>query len=124
MDKQIFVQNIKKYCALRGIKPTIACAESGAGKDIINQLEKRGSIPSVERVQLLAQYLGITVSELLGEGPPGKKLGEDLSGDERKLLDDYRSLNLQGQEYIRQTMHMAVQTYKKSSDLSKLEGQG
>lgn len=124
MDKQIFVQNIKKYCALRGIKPTIACAESGAGKDIINQLEKRGSIPSVERVQLLAQYLGITVSELLGEGPPGKKLGEDLSGDERKLLDDYRSLNPQGQEYIRQTMHMAVQTYKKSPDLSKLEGQG
>lgn len=70
MDKQIFVQNIKKYCALRGVKPTIACRESGAGADMINQIERRGSVPSVERVQLLAQYLDITVGELLGERPP------------------------------------------------------
>ena len=28
---------------------------------------KRGSIPSVEKVWQLAQYLGVTVSELLGE---------------------------------------------------------
>lgn len=46
-------------------------------------MERRGSIPSVEKVQLLAQYLGCTVSDLLGEtsnptalsdlptGPPG-----------------------------------------------------
>ena len=97
MDKQIFVQNIKKYCALRGIKPTIACAESGAGKDIINQLEKRGSIPSVERVQLLAQYLGVTVSELLGEPTPEGQaraaLTEHLAQtakDESKMLDYIR----------------------------------
>lgn len=70
MDKQIFVQNIKKYCALRGVKPTIACRESGAGADMINQIERRGSVPSVERVQLLAQYLDVTVGELLGERPP------------------------------------------------------
>lgn len=70
MDKEIFVQNIKRQCSLRGVKPTIACRESGAGADLINQIERRGSVPSVERVQLLASYLGVTVSELLGETPP------------------------------------------------------
>lgn len=35
----------------------------------MGQLIKRGTIPSVERVQLLAQYLGCTVSDLLGEAP-------------------------------------------------------
>lgn len=70
MDKEIFVQNIKRLCSLRGVKPTIACRESGAGADLINQIERRGSVPSVERVQLLAQYLGVTVSELLGESTP------------------------------------------------------
>lgn len=30
-------------------------------------MERRGSIPSVEKVQLLARYLGVTTSELLGE---------------------------------------------------------
>lgn len=44
-----------------------------------------------------------------------------LSADEQQLIDDYRSLNEQGQEYIRQTMYMAKQTHKKMPDLSDLE---
>lgn len=69
MNKQLFVQNVKFYCHQKGVKPTIACLESGAGKSLLSQIENRGSIPSVEKVQLLAQYLGVTVSELLGEEP-------------------------------------------------------
>lgn len=67
MDKTVFVQNIKKYCAVKGVKPTVACRESGVGNSFINNIESRGQVPSVEKVQLLAQYLGVTVSELLGE---------------------------------------------------------
>lgn len=114
MDKGSFVGNVKKYCALRGVKPTVACRESGAGVNFINKIMTQGSIPSVERVQLLANYLGVTVSELLGESPPGiPALPDPLDPDERQLLHDYRALNAQGQEYVRQTLHMAVQTYKK-----------
>lgn len=46
-----------------------------------------------------------------------------LSADEQQLIGDYRSLNEQGQEYIRQTMYMAKQTHKKMPDLSDLEKQ-
>lgn len=67
MNKDVFVQNVKKYCALKGVKPTVACDESGAGKNLIGQLVNRDTVPSVERVQLLAQYLGVTTSDLLGE---------------------------------------------------------
>lgn len=70
MNTELFVQNIKECCALRGVKPTVACRESGAGANLINMLERRGSIPSVEKVQLLAQYLRVTTSELLGERSP------------------------------------------------------
>ncbi len=48
---------------------------------------------------------------------------EQYSADEQQLIDDYRSLNEQGQEYIRQTMYMAKQTHKKMPDLSHLEKQ-
>lgn len=140
MNKEIFVQNVKMLCLKRGEKPTNACKESGVGGSFISDIN-RGQTPSVTKVQLLAQYLGVTTSELLGEPPPEERARsaltehlarevrerlepENLAGDERQLLEDYRSLNPQGQEYIRQTMHMAVQTYKKSSDLSKLEGHG
>lgn len=76
MDKVQFVQNIKDCCKAKGVKPTVACRESGAGQSFINNIESRGQVPSVEKVQLLAQYLGVTVSELLGEAtaaPPPKK---------------------------------------------------
>lgn len=71
MDIRKFVQNVKYYCDANGIKPTAACRESGAGERLLENV-KRGSEPSVGKVQLLAQYLGVTVSELLGEEPAPK----------------------------------------------------
>lgn len=70
MDKELFVKNVEKICGEKGIKPTVACVESGAGRNFLVQIKGRGSVPSVEKVQLLAQYLGCTVSDLLGEQPP------------------------------------------------------
>jgi len=72
VDKKIFVQNIKKACAMRGIKPTVACRESGVGSSFINNIKSRNQTPSVEKVQMLAQYLGVTTSELLGETIPAE----------------------------------------------------
>ncbi len=67
MDRELFVQNIKKYCEQRGIKPTVACRESGVGASFISQIKGRGSIPSVEKVYMLASYLGVTLNDLVGE---------------------------------------------------------
>ncbi len=69
MNIEIFVQNIKDYCERIDVKPTVACREAGVGTSFINNMEARGSMPSIEKVQMLAQYLGVTVSELLGEEP-------------------------------------------------------
>lgn len=66
MDTELFVQNVEYWCKLKGEPPTIACEKSGAGRSLIANI-KRGSYPSVVKVQQLAQYLGCTVSDLLGE---------------------------------------------------------
>lgn len=98
MDKQLFVQNVEMFCNLRGVKPTVACAESGAGKDLLSQMKIRGSIPSVERIQLLAQYLKVSTSELLGEE---RKPEEGILGEtELRLVALYRGLNLEGREKL------------------------
>ena len=68
MDRELFVQNIERWCAAKGVAPTVACRESGAGNSFLTHV-KRGQTPSVANVQLLAQYLGCTVSDLLGETP-------------------------------------------------------
>jgi transcriptional regulator with XRE-family HTH domain len=88
MDKDFFVQNIKAYCALKGVKPTVACRESGVGTSFITDVNK-GKKPSVVKVQMLAQYLGCTVSDLLGERPADMEPGNvivyaDRNGETRK----------------------------------------
>ena len=70
MDRELFVKNVKRYCKEKGIAPTVACKESGAGIMFMTNL-KKGQIPSIERVELLAEYLGCTVNDLLGT-PNGK----------------------------------------------------
>lgn len=97
MDKALFVQNIKEVCKTKGIKPTVACRESGVGTSFINNIEARGQVPSVEKVQMLAAYLGITTSELLGEGKEPAPAAESgsvyppeydlLSPEDRALVD-------------------------------------
>lgn len=84
MEKEIFVQNIKERCRAKGVKPTVACRESGVGVSFINDIE-RGQTPSVAKVQMLAQYLGCTVSDLLGEDPtPPDPVRQEFI----RLLDD------------------------------------
>lgn len=70
MNKELFVKNIKFYCAQKNVKPTVACREAGVSGSFISNIESRGQTPSVEKVQMLAHYLGVTTSVLLGEEQP------------------------------------------------------
>lgn len=90
------MQNIKKYCSVKGVKPTVACRESGVGNSFINNIESRGQVPSVEKVQLLAQYLGVTVSELLGEDASEISQGPA----QPYLVMRYNQLSQAGQEDV------------------------
>lgn len=113
MDKETFVQNVKMLCFQRGIKPTNACKESGVGASFISDIN-RGQTPSVAKVQLLAQYLGVTVSELLGEPTPEGKaraaLTEHLAREVRdRLAED-------GKTVLSQTASLVASAYDKADE--------
>lgn len=88
MNKEKFVQNVKMYCAKNGIKPTPACQASGVGSSFLNNIE-RGQKPSIEAVQRLAQYLGVTTSELLGEEKPASTEFSGLSKEMIEIIELY-----------------------------------
>lgn len=98
MDRELFVQNIKTYCARKGVKPTVACRESGVGVSFINDIE-RGQTPSVAKVQLLAQYLGCTVSDLLGESN-AKAAAPKGSGQYEEFTRIFKDLTLENQNWL------------------------
>ena len=80
-------------------------------------------------VKSLAHFFGVSTDYLIRDEITDPHYGlaapqpATLAADEQQLVDDYRSLNEQGQKYIRQTMYMAKQTYKKMLDLSGVEKQ-
>lgn len=111
MDKEFLVQNIKRLCAQKGVKPTVACRESGVGTSFINDIE-RGRTPSVEKMQMLAQYLGVTTSELLGEEAIGPMQNNDPP-EKRAVVDAlYRQLIDLSEEDL-QAIDRVVQAMKR-----------
>lgn len=107
MDKDVFVQNVKFWCEKRNVAPTVACKESGAGRDLLVNLQ-RGSFPSVAKVQLLAQYLGVTTSDLLGEQNESSPLPEKGG-----LLAEYDALSARNQEKLREYLALLLSSQDK-----------
>lgn len=99
MSVELLVQNIKLFCASKGTTPTAACEASGAGRNFMDNL-KKGSIPSVLKVQLLADYLGITTSELLGETKKPTVQDDGLTEAEQALMDLFRQLTPDQQDMV------------------------
>lgn len=89
MEIEQFVENIQKYSSAMGENPKSACAKSGAGYSMWSNIT-RGRMPSIDRVAKLAHYLGVTVSELLGETPNPNALS-DLPPDARAVAEAYVS---------------------------------
>lgn len=81
MDKNAFIQNIKDRCEKMGVRPTVACRESGVGTSFITDLNK-GTTPSVAKVEMLARYFGCTVSDLLDEEPTKITQAADPKADD------------------------------------------
>ena len=98
MDRELFVQNIKERCRAKGVKPTVACREAGVGTSFITDINK-GQTPSVAKVQMMAQYLGCTVSDLLGEENV-KAAAQAGSGQYEEFARIFESLTPENQNRI------------------------
>lgn len=123
MGLDVFVHNVKELCKIKGVAPTVALESAGVGKNFLYHIEARGSEPSIAKVQQLANYFGVTTSQLLGEvyikhstgrvlmeggasEPKPASPGEDgiLSLEEVRLILGYRAADPALQEMVRRVL--------------------
>lgn len=64
-----FYNTFELLCKKKGVTPTRAARESGIAQSVASMWKKRGSTPSGENLQKLANYFGCTVEYLLGDVP-------------------------------------------------------
>lgn len=108
MDAEQFVQIIKAYCQEKGEAPTVACKNAGVGGSFISDV-KRGQTPSVAKVQMLAEYLGVTTSQLLGETEKSETLsGSGLSEGEQLLISLFRMLSQEDKDAVLRIVQAAA----------------
>lgn len=69
----MFYENLKRICAEKGTSPTTAAIAAGLSS-AAPVYWKRGSVPKADTVQKLADFLGVTVNDLLTDTPAPSKL--------------------------------------------------
>ncbi len=106
MDKELLAFNIRKYCAARNQKPTIACTAAGVGRSFVSDID-RGRSPSVAAVADLAAYLGVSTSDLVGDAQTPAELAPlsaawaELNEEGRERLIAYAEDLVAGGRYIK-----------------------
>lgn len=76
---------------------------------VLDYKKENGLSTKSKAVQKL---LEIAISDIQAE----QGIAVVLSRDENQLVEDYRELNKEGKEYIRQTMAMAKRSYVRKTD--------
>lgn len=106
MDKNYLIENIRRFCAAAGIRPTAACSAAGVGKSFISDIA-RGQTPNVGAVADLAAYLGVTTSDLVGDARTPAELApladawEELNDEGRRRLTEYAGDLVSSGRYIK-----------------------
>lgn len=114
------VQRIRLVAKEKNITIKQLLEVCGLGKNTIAKMTSGNDIQT-HNFAKIADCLECSVDYLLGRAEE-KELSNGLSEYEIRLLNIYRSLSPQGQEYIQQTADMAALKYKKailSSDIKK-----
>lgn len=87
----------------------------------VSYWESGERMPGYQTLLRLADLYRVTTDELLGRVTSSNN--DQLTADERRIISEYRELNRQGQEYIRQTMYAIVNSpvYKKDANIAVME---
>lgn len=90
---------------------------------------KGNAYPRIDKIELMANYFGITKADLVEEKSTTdikmNKADEIVLTDEEKhLIINFRNLNNDGKSYIKQTMDMVKDKYKKCDSVSELQKLG
>ena len=117
-----FQERLKE--AMNGMSVTDLAAELDISKQSVSAYVNGTRKPKRLTISAMAQILSVNPAWLMGYDV--EKHIDELENDtmtsivltdsEQYLLDGFRELTKQGQDYMIQTLHMALNTYKKAAD--------
>ena len=107
-------ERLKQLRKEAGLTQEELAKKVGLKKQNISRYENSHVEPNIRTAKRIADALGVSIEEMavgVSLPSPSAPAPVPLSPDESQLVEDYRGLPPPGQEYIRQTMAMALRTY-------------
>lgn len=122
-NSQQTAERIKLLAKERNVSISKLLIDCSLNKNALYTMQSSGYYPRVEAILKIADYLDCSVDYLLGrtEFIKHTDCSAPLSNKEQYVIDIFKSLNNQGQEYILQTLDLVKDQYKKVNTVSNME---
>lgn len=118
-------RDMKQADILRKCEPYCKKFNVKMNKSDLSQYVSGKVVPSQSKLVILGMALNVSEAWLMGFDVPMERNvchpEQKLTSSEQHLLNLFRELNDQGQDYIMQTMDMAKDKYKKQHNVSDVE---
>lgn len=96
--RRIIGENIKKVCALKGIRQVEISEKLGVSQGTVSNWFKGTNSIDIENLAALCEFLGVSLDQIYGVVPMDSSV--ILSQDELVLLGMYRSMNSKGKDTL------------------------
>lgn len=109
-EKQIFANNLKRYVNASGKQQKEIANELGVAYQTFNGWCKAVSIPTMDKVQKIADYFHIGKTDLLDKPKENSKIY--LSKEEENIIIAYRKLSEDGKTLICNSLGIKREAFK------------
>ncbi len=99
--RRVVGENIKKVCALKGIRQVEISEHMGVSQGTVSNWFKGVNSIDIENLAELCSFLGVSLDQIFGVAPLTPEV--TLTQEETDLLGIYRSLNCSGKEMLLNT---------------------
>jgi transcriptional regulator with XRE-family HTH domain len=107
--------NIRRLMEERNKTRDDVCRDLGFAYSTFSDWYNGKKYPRIDKIEMLANYFGVSKSDLVEVYKPE---GSALSYEEMQLLNNFRSLNRAGKDFILQTVGVALNTYRDEPGVS------
>lgn len=118
MDYNIIIDRVTALATERGVSPSKAYIESGAGKDFAGHIRK-GQVPTVARIQKLADYFGVSLEYLLGHTETKSPPSPDRQAKADLLMQLLIDKNIISEDYTPDDLRRVADIIKANSEIIK-----
>jgi len=107
--KAIFSKNLRYYMNLKSKTQIDIINDLDINKSSISSWVNGTRLPRMDKVEMLARYLGISRSDLIEERPAAEKDVEELvlTEHEKEVIESYREASLTEQMVIRRILGLS-----------------